>query len=324
MDGQVETGRGEPSDGGPLQGARPLVAEGASAPVREVLLHFPIAPEAPARARAALRGLVEGTPAARLDDAALVLSELVTNAVLHGRTPLSVLLRLTGDVLRVEVADDSAIGPSFSMLDPTAVTGRGLLLVSELADAWGIEPRGTGKAVWCELRAGGQQAQTATDVDVLLAAWGEELGGDPALERVRIVLTDLDTVLVARSEAHVEALLRELALLVAAGPAGAAGAADADRLRTAEQVLRAAAGTSLLRSDLRRQLSIALAAGHPLVDLTATVQRDAAATVRAYADAVDAADRLSRTGALLMAPAPVELSDARRSYLGRLLAQLLS
>ena len=276
-------------------------------------------PEAAPKARAALRRLVAGTSlAARLDDAQLALSELVTNAVLHGREPLVVVLRLAADGLRVEVRDGSPVSPSFSLLDPTAVTGRGLLLISALCDRWGVEPRTGGKSVWFELQAEGADERAETDVDALLAAWGDDLPGDPALEQVRIVLTDLDTHLVARSEAHVEALLRELRLLAACRTA------PADQVRTALAVLQASAGLDAVRAGLRHQLSVALAAQQDLVDLTLTLQREDAELVREFAHALDEADRLTRTGGLLIAPTPVELSDARRAYLHRVLAQLLS
>ena len=55
-----------------------------------------------------------------------------------------------------------------------------------------------------------------------------------------------------------------------------------------------------------------------------TVQRDDAEVVRDFAHALDEADRLSRAGLLLMAPAPVELSDVRQAYLRRVLHQLAS
>lgn len=255
---------------------------------------------------------------ARLPDAELALSELVTNAVLHGQAPITLHLRRDDTGLRVEVGDGSALGPAVSLLDPTAVTGRGLLLVSATSDTWGVEARGEGKVVWFELSPLGRVDDEADDVEVLLAAWGDDLVADPALEQVRMVLTDLDTELVARSEAHTEALLRELALLVSAGTA------PPDQLRTARSVLRATAPMDATRTQLRRQLSLALRARQPLVDLTLTLRRDAVDAVTGFGRALDVADRLSRAGLLLMAPAPVELTDARRSYLRRVLAQLAS
>lgn len=276
-------------------------------------------PGAAPTARAAVRALLAGSDlAARLDDAELAVSELVTNAVLHGRAPITVVLRLSDGTLRVAVADGSPVSPSFSMLDPTAVTGRGLMLISATADTWGVDPLPGGKSVWFELSVDGRDGEADVDVDALLAAWGDDLVGDPALEQVRIVLTDLDTRLVARSEAHIEGLLRELALVVGAGTA------PEPQLRTAASVLQAAAGMDAVRADLRHQLSVAMSAGQPLVDLTLTVQRDDAELVRDFTHALDEADRLSRAGQLLMAPAPVELSDVRQAYLRRVLNQLAS
>lgn len=300
-------------------GLRNAGPRGHSSAPAERRLSFDPVPEAAPAARAAVRDLLAATPlAGRVDDAELAVSELVTNAVLHGRAPITLLLRLHADRLRVEVGDGSPVSPSFSMLDPTAVTGRGLMLISATADGWGVDPRPDGKTVWFELLVDGRDTEVDVDVDALLAAWGDDLAGDPALEQVRIVLTDLDTRLVARSEAHVEGLLRELALLVGAG------SADPAQLRTAASVLQAAAGMDAVRADLRHQLSVAVACGQRLVDLTLTVQRDDAEVVRDFAHALDEADRLSRAGLLLMAPAPVELSDVRQSYLRRVLAQLAS
>lgn len=277
-------------------------------------------PDAVPAARAALRRLLTGTPfEGRLADGELAVSELVTNAVLHGRLPIVLRLVRGEHVVRVEVADGSPVSPSFSMLDPTAVTGRGLMLISAASDRWGVEPDPDGKRVWFELHPAGEQADAhEADVDALLAAWGDELAEDPALEQVRIVLTDLDTALVARAEAHVEGLLRELCLLARDD------ALPDDLAQVVRAVLQAAAGMDAVRADLRHQLSVAVCAGQPRVDLSLTLQRDDAELVRDYAHAVDEADRLSRAGALLSTPTPPELSAVRQSYLRRLLAQLSS
>lgn len=277
-------------------------------------------PDAVPEARKALRDLLTGTPfQSRLADGELALSELVTNAVLHGRSPLVLRLARAEDQVRVEVADGSPVSPSFSMLDPTAVTGRGLVLISAASDRWGVEPDPHGKRVWFELHTGGEQADALeADVDALLAAWGDGLVQDPALEQVRVVLTDLDTGLVARAEAHVEGLLRELCLLARDD------ALPDDVAHVVRVALQAAAGMDAVRADLRRQLTVAVSAGQPLVDVRLTLQRDDAELVRDYAHAVDDADRLSRAGALLLTPTPPELSAARQSYLRRLLSQLTS
>lgn len=83
-------------------------------------------PEAVRHARTLLREAVAGTRfAARLAAGELALTELVTNAVLHGREPIEVTLHLTAAVLRCEVSDANPVSPSFSMLDPLPSPGAG-------------------------------------------------------------------------------------------------------------------------------------------------------------------------------------------------------
>ena len=275
-------------------------------------------PDAAPAARRVLREVLRGSAFEdRLDDGELALSELVTNAVLHGREPITLRIWSGESSVRVEVRDGSAVSPSFSMLDPTAVTGRGLMLISAAADRWGVEPDAGGKRVWFELHQADAVRELESDVDALLASWGDDLG-DPALEQVRIVLTDIETQLAARAEAHVEGLLRELCLLD--------GAADLapSVARVTRAVLQAAAGMDAVRADVKHQLAVAVSAGQPRVDLTLTIRRDDAELVRDFSHAVDEADRLSRAGQLLTTPAPAELSETRQRYLRRLLAQLTS
>lgn len=286
--------------------------------VTEQVLALRGTPDAAPEARSALRALLTGTPFAhRLDDGELALSELITNAVLHGRSPILLRLVLSDRHVRVEVGDASTVSPSFSMLDPTAVTGRGLVLISAVSDRWGVEPDADGKRVWFELHAG-ERTEAEADVDALLASWGDDLDEDPALEQVRVVITDLDTELLAGAEAHVEGQLRELSLL--------AGHEDLseDLARVIRSALRAAAGIEPVRRDLKHQLSVAVSSGQRLVDICLTVQRDDAELVRDFSHAMDEADRLSRSGTLLSTATPPELSAARQGYLRRLLNQLSS
>jgi anti-sigma regulatory factor (Ser/Thr protein kinase) len=292
----------------------PRAAAGPTVPLE---LPLDPVPGAAPQARAALAALVAGTPmAARSADAALALTELVTNAVLHGREPLVVQLDLRADELTVSVRDGNPVSPSFSMLDPTAVTGRGLLLISATADSWGVEPRPGGKSVWFRMGLQTRRTQEDLDVDALLASWGDELLEDPADELVTVVLTDLETALTARAEAHVEGLLRELALLEGSG------SAPGSQLRTARQALHAAGTLDALRAAFRHQLTVAVSSGQPAVDVRLVVTRSDAEAIRDFSHALDQADRLSRAGELLTRPAPRELSDARQRYLRRLLAQL--
>jgi anti-sigma regulatory factor (Ser/Thr protein kinase)/anti-anti-sigma regulatory factor len=88
-----------------------------------------------------------------IDRAELLADELVTNAVVHARTPLRLRLELRGDLLHVAVHDQ---GPRLLRVvpyDPEADSGRGLRLVERLATAWGVHRRpDQGKVVWCTLR----------------------------------------------------------------------------------------------------------------------------------------------------------------------------
>lgn len=84
--------------------------------------------------------------------AALLVSELVTNAVIHGRTSATVEVHRPADTLRVTVRDDNPTLPAVGDApDFTNEHGRGLLIVSKLARRWGVEASGDGKAVWFEL-----------------------------------------------------------------------------------------------------------------------------------------------------------------------------
>jgi serine phosphatase RsbU (regulator of sigma subunit)/anti-sigma regulatory factor (Ser/Thr protein kinase) len=107
-----------------------------------------------AEARRMIRSAVASWGAgARADDIALVTDELVVNALTHTEGPSLVTLRvLTGPVrrLRVEVEDTSSALPRRREADTEGQSGRGLMLVDLLADAWGVEARGAGKCVWCE------------------------------------------------------------------------------------------------------------------------------------------------------------------------------
>ncbi|HXY90983.1 MAG TPA: ATP-binding protein [Acidimicrobiia bacterium] len=90
-------------------------------------------------------------------DARLVVSELVTNAVLHADTAIDLEVFLRDDgALRIEVTDLGSDRPQVWARDDTR--GRGLPIVAALASAWGIIDLGSGKTVWCELASAGATA----------------------------------------------------------------------------------------------------------------------------------------------------------------------
>lgn len=85
--------------------------------------------------------------------AALLVNELVTNAILHAGTEFGVRLRRAHGRIRVEVADGGDGTVALREYGAEASTGRGLLLVEELAHAWGIDSSDHGKVVWFEIDA---------------------------------------------------------------------------------------------------------------------------------------------------------------------------
>lgn len=113
-------------------------------------------PQSVPAARNAVRAqLIEWDMAHLVDDAALLVTELATNAVLHARGQLRITLRLLAGTVRLEVGDDSPRLPTQRRPSTTAGTGRGLALVEALSSDWGVESGGgEGKVVWALLRAG--------------------------------------------------------------------------------------------------------------------------------------------------------------------------
>ena len=86
-----------------------------------------------------------------VDTAVLLTSELVTNAVLHARTTVTVTVSLDDRRLRVEVCDHSPTLPRMRPFGVDDATGRGLPMIGAYAAAWGAEPRPDGKCVWFEI-----------------------------------------------------------------------------------------------------------------------------------------------------------------------------
>ncbi|MYX15718.1 ATP-binding protein [Streptomyces sp. SID8374] len=112
-----------------------------------------------ARSRLVGSGIGDDEPLA--ETLILLISELVTNAVVHTGCP-AVLRMLFGGgggageagTVRVEVADASDCPPRPRHAEGDDTNGRGLELVDGLADRWGWQPEGAGKQIWCEVDRG--------------------------------------------------------------------------------------------------------------------------------------------------------------------------
>lgn len=95
-------------------------------------------------------------------DAELVASELVTNAVRHARTPISLMLSAPDSGVVVEVCDEVGTTPRLRSTSAEDEGGRGLMVTSALASQWGTRPLPEGgKAVWCQLPRPGTRTASA-------------------------------------------------------------------------------------------------------------------------------------------------------------------
>jgi anti-sigma regulatory factor (Ser/Thr protein kinase) len=117
---------------------------------------LPAAPVSCRLAREFVLSVIGGSEDPRV---ALVVTELVTNAVVHGQARPVLRVAWDGQVVRIEVEDDGPGRPTLRPMSATTTSGRGLALVDQIADTWGIieaEPDATGrrKAVWASIALG--------------------------------------------------------------------------------------------------------------------------------------------------------------------------
>jgi len=112
---------------------------------------FPAELTTPSAARRFVVGALRAGGVAVDEAIPLVVSELVTNAVLHAGSSARVEVRVDNDCVRIEVHDSKADLPTVREPGPYTVTGRGLMLVDALSDRWGATPTSGGKVVWFEI-----------------------------------------------------------------------------------------------------------------------------------------------------------------------------
>lgn len=131
------------------------------------------------RAREFLREWLRSVELAALaEETELLASEVVTNALIHGDGDVHMDLRRYPNRVRVEVRDSDphlALPVSISLAEDEAEDGRGLLIVSAIASAWGNSPSGRGKTVWFELPApntAGRREEPADDATLSPASKG--------------------------------------------------------------------------------------------------------------------------------------------------------
>lgn len=294
-------------------------------------------PRAVSRARAFLRQAFAGTDPDLHATAELLTCELVTNVLLHTTSAVTLRVQMRGRQARVEVEDDSPVLPAAGILDVTAASGRGLVLVDRLSQQWGARRvhRG-GKTVWFELEAGAPTPFESLDADELLHMWAPEsaqggAGQDGTDERRlragreeqpvrRVRLEGIRTELLNATKSHLDDLVRDLALATAAPHAGDHG--DDDVLALGVRLRALAVDLLEFRNEIRRQ---ALDAAHrqaPTLTLEMVLPLSLRPRLLEYRDVLDLADELCASDRLLLAPAPPEHVEFRRWKLTTIAAQL--
>jgi anti-sigma regulatory factor (Ser/Thr protein kinase) len=274
-----------------------------------------------------------------LDTAVLLTSEVVTNVIVHTASSPSLRLTRDGERIRVTVVDGSPVPPRRRWHTATATTGRGLQMLQDLADDWGWNPSGDGKAVWFTLRrnrdaapVGGARPQSPAAASALLPAPAPALTPPPtpapsplgrysaapgagSLVPVRLLGVPV-RVLAASREQH-DSLMREFRLLALAGGPGRPDVPT--RLVDLTQTLgvRFAAARARPDDDFER----AVEQGLDTVDLVYHVPPGAAEGGRQLEALMTEADEFCRTAQLMtLARTPVMVRFARW-YLGQFLEQ---
>ena len=133
---------------------RAVAAEGVSR--RTTLAVAQAEPERIGEARHQLQGMLfDWVNEDQIDAAVLMLSEMLTNVLVHTDGDARVIAECSGTrrarLLRVEVADTSDALPHRRTPGELASSGRGLVMMEMLAGAWGVDPRGEGKCIWFEM-----------------------------------------------------------------------------------------------------------------------------------------------------------------------------
>ena len=286
-----------------------------------------------------LEPVVESTPVARhwvaahLRDlpaevtgcAALLTSELVTNAVLHAATPLCVTLHILPDRIRVDVADGNPSFPSIKDYGKDAATGRGLTLFNTLASNWGVQAVEDGKIVWFELPVDFPVAP----VSVSDGSFRFDLTGVTRTSRhsdeadspdVSVRLLGIPVMLLQKSSEEYEALFRELRLM----KERSGNAPGAPPLPERLAVLVSQIGTRFngLGAGMDDMWQTAVDNSVEFFDWTLELPQSAVVAVEFYDALLDEADEFGLAQRLLTLPASPTSVAVRRWFLSELIGQL--
>jgi PAS domain S-box-containing protein len=197
-----------------------------------LLVERELPPEASSasRARSVLRSALTDASAPAgsdrwVESALLAVSEVVTNALVHAGTPMTLRVLVMPSGLRVEVGDGSPHAPVPRDYSPTSGTGRGLKMLERAVDRWGSLPDGHGKVVWFELHAHGTAPPRSGDWTLADSAHGAGREGGGAdggytadgrsaqSDTVLVELRNVPLLMHSAWQEHASAALREYLLV---------------------------------------------------------------------------------------------------------------
>jgi serine phosphatase RsbU (regulator of sigma subunit)/anti-sigma regulatory factor (Ser/Thr protein kinase) len=240
-----------------------------------------------------------------VDDVELLTTELVTNAVLHGGGIDRFHLRALEKGIRIEVTDHTPEGPVIVHGADDSGTGRGLLLVAQLAERWGIDRGHEGKVVWADIT--GHVGAGEPEVN-------ERRPANPSEPLVHIELGNVPTDLLVDAKTQVDTLIRELTLISVGGaPPSGNLAALIDTVSG-----RFASG----RQALKVQAVQALVAGEPMTSLSLDLPARAADGAAEYLEAMEELDGYCRAQRLTTLATPARHALFRRWYVHETINQL--
>lgn len=268
------------------------------------------------------RRFVEQQVAARgahgmVHDAATVAAELLSNAVQHGRPPVSITVSGDAGCIRIAVHDANPRPPVQPAASTTNMTGRGLALVGALSARWGVQRDAEGgrKVVWAELDETPRTELEDVDVDALLAAWNDDHEAETE-PRFDVVLGDVPTGLLIDAKAHIDNVVREFTL--AASGTGA-DAIPEDLGRLIKTVVYEFADA---RDAIKRQALAAARLGQPRARLALQLPLRAADAGERYLAGLEDADSYARAARLLTLETPAPHRLFRRWYVQNVVEQL--
>jgi anti-sigma regulatory factor (Ser/Thr protein kinase) len=285
------------------------------------------APTARGAARAVFRRAGVGEDLA--GDALLCLSELVTNALLHAGGAVCVEITATPTAVRLEVTDRMSLHHSPDLVAGAAAraaladdaidreTGRGLGIVEQLCHTWGVtavdvEGR-PGKLVWADLIASPQTTPlTGHGHDGEPSGDGDEVD-DADRDQREATLRDVPIRLYLASEAHLEALLRDMQLLAADWTSRN----DPLVKGLAESLRRNSAARTASMEEVRRRID----AGDDVITLRFPVSSETPTTAATFLDVVATCEERTGRGRDTADPAAAELRHFRRWYVSELTHQ---